>query len=119
MANYKNIKPYSDFAHEAAQHGGVDSYLEEISDSNFQMGIMAERESEKWKGALLVGATVLIWEGGKAGYLKLKKRYRDNKAKQAELKRRSKTAKKYIIDNITEEKADKCFKIAHYEDSDG
>lgn len=26
MSNYKNIKPYADFAHKAAQNGGIEKY---------------------------------------------------------------------------------------------
>ena len=38
MANYKNIKPYADFAHTAAVHGGVSSYLNEIESASYDNG---------------------------------------------------------------------------------
>jgi hypothetical protein len=70
MSNYENIKPYADFAHTAAQHGGVDNYLNQIADSNYSLGVMNEKRKDDLK-ALIIGSTVLaLWEGGKWLYRK-------------------------------------------------
>lgn len=34
MANYENIKPYAEFAHVAAQHGGIEKYLSMMAEAN-------------------------------------------------------------------------------------
>ena len=33
MPNFDNIKPYADFAHEAAKHGGPTSYINKLIDA--------------------------------------------------------------------------------------
>lgn len=102
MANYDNIKPYSDFAHEAAQHGGVDNYLDEIADANKELGRLEEKDSEGWKGALLLGAGLLLWEGGKAGAKKYMEYRRKKKDEQEALVKKSESAKKAIVQGIEE-----------------
>ena len=63
MANFENIKPYADFAHKTAQHGGIEKYLSMIAEANRRLGILEERSTEGRKAALVVGAAILIWEG--------------------------------------------------------
>lgn len=107
MANYDNIKPYADFAHEAAKHGGVDSYLAEIADANRKLGILEGKDSEGWKGALLLGAGLLLWEGGKAGIRRIKAHRAKKKAQEvAELKQRSEAAKEAIIQGVQQATAE-------------
>lgn len=107
MANYDNIKPYADFAHEAAKHGGVDCYLAEIADANRKLGILEEKDSEGWKGALLLGAGLLLWEGGKAGIRSIKAHRAKKKAQEvAELKQRSEAAKEAIIQGVQQATAE-------------
>lgn len=102
MANYDNIKPYADFAHEAAQHGGVEKYLDEIAQANKKLGVLEERDSEGWKGALLLGAGLLLWEGGKAGVRKYKEHKKKKKAEQEALAIKSDNAKKAIVQGVKE-----------------
>lgn len=70
MANVDNIRPYAKFAHEAAQHGGVDSYLDELANANYDLGA-SDTASKFLKFILLaIPTTIVLWEGGKAGYKK-------------------------------------------------
>lgn len=62
MANYNNIKPYAEFAHKAAQHGGVENYLNEIKESNYELGVMDERSTEGAKVAAASLLVLLVWE---------------------------------------------------------
>ncbi len=43
MANYENIRPYAEFAHTAALRGGVEKYLNQIANTNYQLGVMDAR----------------------------------------------------------------------------
>lgn len=45
MANYENIRPYAEFSHEAAQHGGVDSYLSELQEASYDNGVADTKAS--------------------------------------------------------------------------
>ena len=79
MPNYENIKPYSDFSHTAAEHGGVENYLNELAEKNRELGVLDEKSTEGIK-ALLFGAVLLtVWEGGKWCYSKLKNRRNDQR----------------------------------------
>ena len=88
MANYGNIKPYADFAHAAAQNGGVQNYLNRIADSNYKLGVMDEQSTEGWKVMLVTGFALALWEGGKWLFQKGKQYYQEQRAeviKEAEL----------------------------------
>ena len=84
MANYGNIKPYADFAHTAAQNGGVQSYLSRIADSNYRLGVMDEQSTEGWKTLLVGGIVLAFWEGGKWLYQKGKQYYHDQREEAEE-----------------------------------
>ncbi len=65
MSNAENIKPYADFAHEAAQHGGVDSYLNELETASYDQG-SSDTLGKVFKYApVVIGGAILVWEGGK------------------------------------------------------
>ena len=101
MANYDNIKPYADFAHEAAPHGGVKKYLDEIADANRQLGILEEKDTEGWKAALLLGAGLILWEGGKASIRGIRRLYAKRKEeKKEELLKKSDEAKAAIVEGV-------------------
>ena len=95
MSNYENIKPYAEFAHEAAQHGGVMEFLDELADSNYKLGIEAERETELGKAALLLGVGIAAWEGGKFAIKKIKE-HKHNKVIEAS--ERAEKAKQKCMD---------------------
>lgn len=84
MANYENIRPYAEFNHTAAQHGGVQSYMAQVADANYELGVMDEKATEGFKGLLVAGATLALWEGGKWVYRKGKSLY-ENRHKKLEL----------------------------------
>lgn len=67
MANYENIRPYSELAHKAAQFGGPKNYLQQHAQAYFSMGVQHEKSTEGWKGAVLVGIAIGAWELCKAG----------------------------------------------------
>ena len=79
MSNYKNIKPYADFAHKAAQNGGIEKYLEMLENTNREIGAMEERKTEGWKAVLVLSVGIILWEGGKAGIRGIKKIYIEHK----------------------------------------
>lgn len=97
MANYENIKPYAEFAHVAAQHGGIEKYLSMIAEANRRLGILEERSTEGRKAALVVGAAILIWEGGKAGIRFIKNQIEERKSEEEALLMQSNNAKAAII----------------------
>lgn len=106
MPNYDNIRRYSEFSHEAAQNGGVDAYLDIIAEANQEIGIAKERSTEGWKGIILAGGVIAIWEGGKKFYCFLKDRHRRKKAEQlAALQRQSDEAKAKIINDLSQTKS--------------
>ena len=72
MGNYNNIKPYAEFAHKAAEGGGIEKYLDDYGKGKYDLGVATEREKEGQKALVLIGATVLLWELGKIGIRKIK-----------------------------------------------
>ena len=101
MSNYDNIKPYAEFAHEAAKHGGVEKYLNEIAEANRDLGILEEKDTEGWTAALLLGAGLLLWEGGKASIKGIKAFSKKRKEeKKAILKAKSDGAKEAVIQGV-------------------
>ena len=81
MSNVDNIKPYSDFAHKAAQHGGVDDYLNELEASSYDKGINDAHEKLIKNSPYILAGILLVWEGGKVIFKKGKK-YFDNRTKK-------------------------------------
>ena len=102
MANYKNIEPYADFAHTAAQKGGVDNYLKQIAESNYDLGVMDEKSTEGLKAAAIVTAALAIWEGGKAIYRYAKKRY---EKRRKETVQKAESARNTIVSGVKEAEA--------------
>jgi len=100
MSNYENIRPYAEFAHDAAQHGGVDRYLTQIADANYERGVLAEQETEGVKGLMVLGFGIALWEGGKFVYRTVRRKYQEHKAKKAALLRQSEEAMNEIKRNI-------------------
>ena len=46
MANFENIRPYAEFAHIAAQNGGVNNFLNKIAECNRSIGVMEGKKDE-------------------------------------------------------------------------
>lgn len=82
MSNYENIRPYAEFAHKAAQHGGVDRFLTQIADANYERGILAEQETEGVKGLMVLGFGIVLWEGGKFVYRTVRRKYKEHKSQE-------------------------------------
>ena len=74
MPNYENIRPYAEFSHEAAQHGGIDNYLDTLAMVNQKIGIDIEKGTEIPKGVLLAILSIVFWEGGKWVFRKFKEK---------------------------------------------
>lgn len=85
MNNYDNIKPYADFSHEAAQHGGVDSYLDELAESNRQKGIMEEQALEPQKFGIVAIGAIFAWEVGKFVVNKVKNHIKSARYQKEEM----------------------------------
>lgn len=68
MANYENIRPYSELVHLACEGGGPDKFLKDHAIANYNLGVQAEQDTEGWKVGIAVAAGIAIWEGCKAGY---------------------------------------------------
>lgn len=101
MDNYENIKPYADFAHTAAQHGGVDSYLNEIAEENYNMGVLDEKQTEGMKALVLLGVGLSVWEGGKWVFRKVQGIF---KKKRKDSEQKSEAAKNAIKRGVQEAK---------------
>lgn len=99
MANYENIKPYAEFAHEAAQHGGVDNYLNDIAEANQELGILDEKNTEGWKALLVAAVALGLWEGGKAALHGIKKHL---EKKKLEATKKAEDAKAAIIEGVNQ-----------------
>lgn len=104
MANYNNIKPYAEFAHKAAQHGGVENYLNEIKESNYELGVMDERSTEGAKVAAASLLVLLVWEKVvKPVYRKISS---ISEKRREIIVDKSKTAEAAIIDTMQEYEED-------------
>lgn len=77
MANYENIRPYSELAHKASLFGGPQEYLQQHAQAYFNMGVQHEKSTEGWKGVVLVGIVIGVWELGKAGIRRLQDKHLD------------------------------------------
>lgn len=88
MANYDNIKRYSEFAHEAAERGGVDEYLAEHAQSNYDLGVADEKETELWKilVAIVAGFAARELWGKYKSWLEKRKKNDIQKSQMAEQK---------------------------------
>jgi len=64
---------YSQLSHLASEEGGPQKFIDKVASINYQRGIEAERGTEGWKGALLVGGAIGLWEGGKEIVKRIKK----------------------------------------------
>ena len=73
MANFENIRPYSELVHQACKGGGPDKFLRDYAKANYNLGVQAEQATEGWKIGIAVATTLAIWEGCKAGYRCLKR----------------------------------------------
>ena len=63
MANYENIKPYAEFAHVAAQHGGVHEYMNQIAEYNYSLGAM-QGASDAYMTSFVVGGICMVISAG-------------------------------------------------------
>ena len=109
MANYRNIKPYADFAHTAAQNGGVQNYLNQIANSNYRLGVMDEKSTEGNK-AVFVGVAVLtIWEVGKWLFKTGRQLYQDERDRVAEEAEQAEEALLQEVENIDEKESFKAY----------
>lgn len=94
---------YSQLSHAASEAGGPQKFIDQIADINYQRGVQAEKDTEGWKGALLAGVTIVLWEGGKALY----QRYKAIKAKkQKALLETSNAAKQRFVASLEDESHD-------------
>lgn len=94
---------YSQLSHAASEAGGPEKYIDQVADINYQRGIQAEKSTEGWKGVLLTGVAIGLWEGGKALY----RRYKNKKAaKQQALLEASNAAKQGFVESLKDESHD-------------
>lgn len=101
MGNYENIRPYAELVHEAAQHGGVEKYTDDLWNDGWQRGIDAERDTEPIKAVVLLSVGIAAWEGGKAVISWIRERRRN---KQLALQQRSEEIKDKLIKELSKEK---------------
>ncbi len=71
MANYNNIKPYSDFAHTAAQHGGVESYLNQLQSASYDAGSSDTLSAVIELAPYAAVGCITAWECGKWAFRKV------------------------------------------------
>ena len=105
MANYRNIKPYADFAHTAAQNGGVQNYLNQIANSNYRLGVMDEKSTEGHKAVLVGFAVLAIWEVGKWLFKAGRQLYQDERDRVAEEAEQAEEALLQEIGDVDEKEA--------------
>ncbi len=85
MANYENIKPYAEFAHVAAQHGGVHEYMNQIAEYNYSLGAM-QGASDAYMTSFVVGGICMVISAGFYFYNKHKQSAKE--IEYAEMKKR-------------------------------
>lgn len=83
MSNYENIRPYAEMVHEAATHGGPESFIDEVIRTAKEMGIQEERSTEPRKYILTVFITSAVIAGGTVAWKRFKS-YRQRKKEEAE-----------------------------------
>lgn len=97
--NYDNIELYSDFSHEAAQHGGVESYLDELQAASHDLGAAEQKSKDAMFGVIGTGVGFLV-----AGVIYLIRQQK----RIAEEKQRIESARESIKEEVKEpEKVDK------------
>lgn len=97
MANIDNIRPYFEFSKTAAQNGGVENYLNEISQASYEQGVLDEKGTEWGKAIVLVLSTVFLVKFGE----QIKKKWEDWRNRKREAARlREENAKIEIINCI-------------------
>jgi len=91
---------YSQLSHAASEAGGPQKFIDQVADINYQRGVQGEKDTEGWKGSLLVVAAIGLWEGGKALY----QRHKARKAKkQKALLEASNAAKQRFVESLEDE----------------
>lgn len=60
MSNYENIEQYADLVHTAAQNGGVDSYLKQLTDASFDAGVAAEKSVEIKRSIVAIPLVLMV-----------------------------------------------------------
>ena len=64
---YKDIKPYSDFAHIASLNGGPQKYIQDIELNSFSKGLLQGRSKGRLEGIGIGGCGLALLLG--AGYV--------------------------------------------------
>ncbi len=107
MSNYNNIKPYNEFNHTAATHGGVEKYIDELKKASYSSGRIDERASLLWKIPLAAGIGIGLWEAGKACVNHVKKHHQSKK-EAAEVKvRKAEEAAREAMSALNSEESQK------------
>ena len=60
MANQENIKPYAEFSHEAALHGGPEKYFNEYGDARYECGKNDQKEEDQIKMFIGLAGMALV-----------------------------------------------------------
>ena len=104
MANYENIRPYSEKVHEMAAGGGVDKYFDDYAKANQKIGAQKQKEADTNQFAALAGLAVpvviMLWEGGKKLYRFRKDKLSQLNKEKALLIEQSEQAKTAILQSI-------------------
>lgn len=95
--------PYSQHSHFVKNHGGPEQFLRDHASANFQLGVEAEKKTEGWKGLLVSGAAIVIWELLKFGHNLVEKK---RAKKRADLLGKSDAAEKQYLDFIQSSEGD-------------
>ena len=103
MANYENIKPYAEFSHKVARHGGPEKYVENVADLHEKRGFEKGYQLGLKKGMkrVSIGALALgcLCYCGKIVYGKVK---HSRAIRQEELNKEINAAEKKAIQEIKE-----------------
>ena len=98
---YKDIKPYSEFAHKASLHGGPQKYIQDIELNSFIKGRSKGRSEGRLEGLGIGGLLLGIGCVGKI----LWDKYQEKKIEEKKLEERANVAKTKLMESM--EKSDK------------
>lgn len=97
---YKDIKPYSDFAHIASLNGGPQKYINDIEQNSFAKGLSQGRSKGRLEGIGVCGCSLALLLG--AGYAgkALWNKHQAKKEEERKLEEKAEIAKTKLMENI-------------------
>lgn len=103
---YKDIKPYSDFAHTASLHGGPQKYIQDIELNSFAKGLSQGRSKGRIEGiGIGGGGLMLLLSVGCVGKV-LWDKHQAKKEEEKKLEEKAKIAKVKLMQSAEKSNAE-------------